>query len=466
MRLHRLIHNSSNTRLILIFSGWSVDWHLFRRYKYPKGYDVSVVWDYSNLEYNIFNNLTEYDETIVLAWSFGVASFNLIYKYLPSRININCAIAVNGTTNPVDETKGIPCNIFSGTMSDLSHKTLQSFQRRICGSRARYNEISDDLQASQDDIESLKRQLAVFSPEATTTDQWTINENDLIWDRAFISLNDKIFPPENMIRAWEAYPVAITTNQSEHLPDFQNIINTVIRDKLLIGQRFGASQATYDKYAEVQTYTAQHLMKIWKSSSEIKNIVEVGSGSGILSKMIAEKYPVANVTWIDLAESIPQGCNGIFMQGDAEIIIKNLQENQYDAVVSANAVQWFHSPLRFLVNAAKLLKEEGQLIISTFGPGTFCELSCINNGASLPYLSVEEWQKYARAANLKISICEREVIKLEFENGIELAKHLKNTGVNALTKPYNTENYQNLRGLLNYGQCHLTFNPLYLVLQK
>lgn len=466
MKLHWQKQSSETTRLLLIFSGWSVDWHLFARYDYPAGYDVAVVWDYTVLSNDIFADLRDYDETVVIAWSFGVASFNVLHQSLPSRLNLNCAIAVNGTISPVDDNFGIPENIFSATLSGLSDVSLKGFQRRICGGGNRYKDFKDDLTLCRDDITSLKNQLETFSPEKHRIETWKTAEDKRLWDRAFISTGDLIFPPDNMKNAWNCIGTPIISAEGSHLPDFQHIIDTVVRDKSLIGQQFNSSNKTYEKHAEVQIHAARQLMALWSSATAPAQVLEIGPGSGTLSREIATRYPEARLTWIDLTETSPSGCNGTFLHGDAEIIVKQLPNEYFDAIFSANSVQWFHSPMRFLINASKLLKKGGKIALSTFAPGTLNEITEINGGTSLPYLSDNEWQHFAKTAGFETEKIKEEKSVLKFTSGRGLADHLKKTGVNALTKSPRKDNFALMRNLMSRGECTLTFNPLYIILKK
>lgn len=461
-----LIQNPSNRRLILIFSGWSVDYRLFSIYEYPEGYDVTVVWDYSDFNCDEAYKAREYDETVVIAWSFGIAALDYVYTALPPGLNINCAIAVNGTLKPVDDLQGIPKDIFYVTKDSLSAMTLQSFHRRICGSGSRYNEFKQCLTTEPNAIDSLKSQLETFAPGGSVTTKKSTAKDDVLWDRVYISLDDRIFPAANMIRFWETMPTPVSLIQGNHLPDFQTIINTVIRNKKLIEKSFGKSIPTYDRYAEVQDSASHRLMELWNDSFLSEKILEVGSGSGILSRLIARRFPKADVTWIDIAGDAPKGCEGTFIHGDAEIIMRNLPDDNYDIVVSANVVQWFHSPIRFLRNAGRLLKKGGYLMFSTFAPGTLHELSTLNEGATLPYLSEKEWQKLACSAGLTVKECIVDKVELKFENGLELSRHLRYTGVNALTQHPRKDNFSNIRNLLDSRECSLTFHPIYLVMQK
>lgn len=462
MKLHWLKQYSDSKRLLLIFSGWSVDWHLFTGYTYPAKYDVAVVWDYADLSTGIFAHMRNYDETIVIAWSFGVACFDRVFQDLPDGLNINCTIAVNGTTHPVDDTLGIPKDIFAATLSGLSEDSLSSFQRRICGGGARFREFKTVLQEGADDIDSLKRQLETFQP----SNEAVARQNGDIWDRAFISERDMIFPAVNMMRAWENKPTAITCITGCHLPDFQYLISTCIRDKALIEQQFSASLNTYDENAEVQTKAARHLTDIWNITSSTTDILEIGPGSGTLSREITRRIPEARLTWIDLTNIAPEGCEGRFIHGDAETEIRQLPNESFDAIISANSVQWFHSPLRFLQQAYRVLRKGGSIVLSTFGPGNLKELDSANGGISLPYLSCDDWRHIASAAGLEIERIESETMTIEFNSGRDMINHLKKTGVNALTHTSGHNRYAALKALMNSGNCRLTFTPLYLVLKK
>lgn len=462
MKCYRIKEEFDAQRLILIFSGWSVDWHLFARYEYPEGYDVAVVWDYGNVSAELPEFVKDYEETVVIAWSFGVAAFQSVHRRLSHKLNVNYVIAVNGTTFPVDDERGIPVEVFAATKAGLSDAALISFRRRICGGGARYMELAADI-SIDNNIECLRSQLDAFDPDGRCEIESAVEETG-VWDRVFLSERDMIFPIDNMKRAWSESCAVVTIMPGSHLPDFQYIINSAIRDKRLIASRFTTTQGTYDDNADVQHHAAHHLMQLVQDE-RLVDVLEVGSGSGILSRSIAGCYPDAKVTWIDLADKGPDGCVGTFIHGDAEGVVKKLPACSFDAVLSANAVQWIHSPMRFLSNVGRLLRDGGVAALSTFAPGTFGELSELNGDGGLPYLTADEWKKCVESTGLKVETAEQETIVLEFANGRDLARHLKKTGVNALTRTHGTS-IEGIKHLLDSGRCHLTFNPLYLILRK
>ena len=58
--------------------------------------------------------------------------------------------------------------------------------------------------------------------------------------------------------------------------------------------------------------------------------------------------------------------------GDAETM--DLDAN-HSLIISANAIQWFDDPLRFISQSSMRLKTGGQLLLSTFTSNNFCRLN-------------------------------------------------------------------------------------------
>ena len=68
---YRLVESSpGNRRLLLLYAGWAMDSRPFSSLSYP-GYDVAVVWDYTDLESPLPIS-DDYCEICLIAWSYGV----------------------------------------------------------------------------------------------------------------------------------------------------------------------------------------------------------------------------------------------------------------------------------------------------------------------------------------------------------------------------------------------------------
>ena len=58
-------------RLILLFAGWSMSARPFAGLTMP-GYDIAVAWDYRDMSAPWLKTISDYEEIVLVAWSFGV----------------------------------------------------------------------------------------------------------------------------------------------------------------------------------------------------------------------------------------------------------------------------------------------------------------------------------------------------------------------------------------------------------
>ena len=134
---------------------------------------------------------------VLLAWSMGVrvAADTLAGLSLPWERRL----AVGGTMTPVDDERGIPEATFRATLAGFSGQSMLRFRRRMCGSSAESARIAalplhrrlDDL---REELDALWRRVEKSPAPAFN------------WDAALIGSSDRIFPPENLRRAWAGVP--------------------------------------------------------------------------------------------------------------------------------------------------------------------------------------------------------------------------------------------------------------------
>jgi biotin synthesis protein BioG len=204
--------NDNGKQLLLLFNGWGFDWKMFRETDIPC-HDIASVCDYTDIEPEQFEFTKLYPEVTVAAWSYGicVADFHAGYIF-----NVKKAIAINGSTTPVDDNKGIPVKIFLATMQSFNAVTREKFYLRITGGLSAYKHIADKL-PDRDAENQLAELKSLYSLSLKT------KENGLKWDVAIISTQDKIFPLANMKNAWGDKAVIV---EGEHYPDFGKILES------------------------------------------------------------------------------------------------------------------------------------------------------------------------------------------------------------------------------------------------
>lgn len=455
-----LINHSSSRSLLLIFSGWACDERLFTDLSTPD-YSTIVVSDYTDFaSEELYKTLLSYSEICVIAWSYGVphaAEFLATYGiHLP----ITLSIAINGTISPVDNSFGIPTEIFNATLKNLSSSSLRKFYRRICQSSQVFNSLP--FKAEDADINILTAELnEIGNRQFPNAHKW-------IWDHSFISDVDRIIPPINQLNAWKYYKNVINIHNSDwaHLPDFKSIVSGLLINKQLVRKRFKAVSDTYSHNAPVQRHMAEILAN--KLNEECYgrtdiSLLEFGVGAGDFTSLY---YPnlarcINSLCLIDIA-GIDKSLPGSHINADAELKIREFADNSLDIICGSATIQWFNSPFTFVRECYRVLKPGGLLLFSTFSENNFPEISKF--APSLPLSSKELWMRELSGIGFQTKIYS-ETTPLHFQTPRELLEHLRLTGVNSIQ----SDSKLRLRAanrILRENIHTLTYAPLYIVASK
>lgn len=459
---HAFIQHSGNTRLIVIFAGWGMDSRPFEGLSRP-GYDILAVWDYRTLDFDPAWT-AGYDEVCVLAWSMGVQAAQLCHEALGERVTGRIAVA--GTPVPVSDTEGIPEAIFRGTLDTLDERNLARFMRRMCGGAKAYEEFA--CRAPQRGINELRDELRAIGRRREADTYYAPR-----FDHYVLTQRDAIFPPEAQEEAFAG--TDIVEIDSPHLPDFRYILDTFFIDKSLVAERFGATQDTYDSNADAQDVIARYIAGLLadKDSRAIladphATVLEVGCGTGLLTRRLLSMKPKACIRAIDIAASAPEGiAPGCYTCADAETTVMDMEAESLDMIVSASTMQWFNSPERFVRRALKALKPGGLLVMSTFGKDNLQEIAEAS-GVGLRLCDTFTWDVAATTMrDAEPVVITQMKLRYTFDTPLDALRHLSLTGVNAITR-----NSGNARGIAarmipdNQGRYPLTYAPLFLLLRK
>lgn len=424
------------------------------------GYDLCVVWDYRDNELEIGNALCGYSEIAVIAWSFGVPAATGFISAHP-QLPVTAKIAVNGTQHPVDDTLGIPVEIFRGTLEGLTDKSLSKFYLRMAGSGAAFKEFSAHLPTRP--VEELREELEAIAERDSHT---------IIWDKAIVADNDRIIPSANQLNAWKDEAMEIRQYPGSHLPDFNTLLNSLLTDKTLVKRRFCRASSTYDTNAVIQQQIARRLISLWVAEGNpVNELLEIGCGTGTASRLLRQRFPHARLSLWDL--SLSSGLTEEFGSActlkacDAETAIRELPGESLDAVVSASTVQWFNSLPAFLREVRRVLRPGGKAVISTFGPGTMREIND-TLGKSSPYPAIDILRRMV-PEGMNIEHLTEETLTLTFPTPIDVLRHVRLTGVNALhTGSTAAATRALLRDypILPTSEAPLTYHPIYIILNK
>ena len=179
---------------ILFFSGWGMDPAPFRDMP-AAGHDLLMLYDYRDLDLaRIGEMLPEgYGHLYLVAWSMGVWVAGLLPGSCRNRFA--AAIAVNGTTTPIDERRGIDPKAYDDMIGAFSARTLEGFYREMFDDRrqaARFfrNRPRRPAESILEELVTLRRAYLEHGPSAD------------IFTRRIVGSRDRIFPARSQIRAW------------------------------------------------------------------------------------------------------------------------------------------------------------------------------------------------------------------------------------------------------------------------
>ncbi len=149
-------------------------------------------------------------------------------------------------------------------------------------------------------------------------------------------------------------------------------------DKKAIIRNFSRYAHLYDNYSDIQRESAVGLLDCVKGKN-IKNILEIGCGTGHLTVALIDKFKGARIKALDISPKMVGIAKKKLKNSGVEFFSADGEEfspaEKFDLIVSHACFQWFNDLDRALEKCKGLLKENGEVVFSAFGPLTFCELN-------------------------------------------------------------------------------------------
>lgn len=451
--------NNGNRQLIVIFAGWSTDTAFYSHVVIP-GWDTLVVSGYTDMDFPS-TLLDGYADIALFAWSLGVYAASVCFPFERACLSV----AINGTEHPVSDSCGIPEAIFTGTAASLNERNLTKFRRRMAGKQ--YGAVAGSFPALPTD--ALREQLEFIAGHHKSHN----HVSHPVWNRVYISGDDMIFPASSQKKAWSAHssqPHIIEIDEP-HYVDLLPIIKAALPLPEAIGRRFEKAMPTYNSTATPQQTIARHLVDLLSAKFPpsdcgrlFRRALEIGPGSGFLSRHFAEAYHPGAIDFVDLfqTDTFNVAPEENYFVADAELWMADAAEDSspaYDIIISASTIQWFANPRQFFQNAAKCLKPGGVFLCSTFLPGNLEELTEVNPYGII-YRSSNELSEMLKSA-FRVLTTEEETITTDFRSSREVLSHLIKTGVGG-----SSGSSLPIGELLRKLPTRLTYHPLYILAKK
>lgn len=230
-------------------------------------------------------------------------------------------------------------------------------------------------------------------------------------------------------------------------------------------QTFIKAKNTYSANTPVQKFMAKELCKmlIEYEYSCFNEVFEFGCGVGVFSQILQEniqfkKYFLNDYFYFENPCKYDEF--GVFDMN--ELKSHHFYKKKFDLIASNACMQWLNID-NALDNLANMLNKNGILLFSTFGEKNFTQIKQSTN-LSLDYFNLEQiWQKLSK--KFKIIKAKEDLINLKFDQTLDLFRHLKLSGVNALGEKF----FISKAFLKNYEkefQNTLTYHPMFFLCQK
>ena len=224
------------------------------------------------------------------------------------------------------------------------------------------------------------------------------------------------------------------------------IIDNEIKQQ--IADSFGGVASFYDEHADLQKEVAHRLiasLQPWRDILPSGPIIELGAGTGFVTKGLADLYPGREIEVTDLSKDMIAFCgnklvdhdNLNFKVRDAEQV-PDYEDPYYAMTVSGFAAHWFDQPAQTMAKWLEITKPGGLLLASFPGNESFPTWRKYCRELGLPFTAnelpdVEEMVIKMSVGPAQVDYYE-DTITREYESAKHFFDELKSLGMDTLKK--------------------------------
>jgi malonyl-CoA O-methyltransferase len=159
-------------------------------------------------------------------------------------------------------------------------------------------------------------------------------------------------------------------------------------DKAAISRNFSAAAGAYDGWAAGQDDIAEGLVRRLPEGLAPAAVVELGCGTGLLSRRLLARFPGARLRGLDLAAGMIEACRRRFDgEGRARFEVADAEDPgacagpAVDLVATSCSAQWFADPAGTFGRWARALAPGGVLAAALLVRGSYPELDRAHRAA-------------------------------------------------------------------------------------
>lgn len=214
-------------------------------------------------------------------------------------------------------------------------------------------------------------------------------------------------------------------------------------DKKQVADSFSKAADQYDASAALQVEVGSRLIsRLEFIKLDPKTILDLGCGTGALTRMLAKQFPNASITGLDLAPGMvahaaehADSDNQQFVVGDAEKL--DFPDNHFDFIYSSLMIHWANDIQAVFDELFRVLKPDGLFLFSSLGPDTLKELRLswreVDDLQHVhPFIDMHHLGDGLLRSGFADPVMDMEMITLTYPNAIAVMRDLKNIGAHNL----------------------------------
>lgn len=221
-------------------------------------------------------------------------------------------------------------------------------------------------------------------------------------------------------------------------------------EKQKVAESFDRAALTYDQWITIQKNIGDNLLERVKwLGIEPEHILEVGTGTGRLTRALTKQYKDANVYAIDISNNMLTQAATLskqeFICADAAQL--PFADNSINLLVSNLMLQWCQDINSVIQEFARVLKPDGALFFSSFGPDTLQELrsswATVDNAIHVnSFIDMHHYGDSLLQAGFKNPVMDVDRLQWQYKEVKALMMELKNIGAHNI----NSERSRGLMG--------------------
>jgi malonyl-CoA O-methyltransferase len=259
-------------------------------------------------------------------------------------------------------------------------------------------------------------------------------------------------------------------------------------DKREVRRAFSKAAAHYDASAVLQREVCSRMLeRLDYIKLQPKRILDAGSGTGSGTRQLAQRYPAAQLVALDIAMGMLHAAGGrsgwwqkLFggakhLQLCADVEALPLAAQSVEMVWSNLTVQWCNDLPATFVELNRVIKVDGMVMFSTFGPDTLKELRTAFSGMD-GYIHVNRFADMHDIGDMLVAagfaepVMDMEYITLTYDDVKAVMQDLRSIGAHNATagrapgmmgKEKWARIAQNYETLRRNGKLPATFEVIY-----